>query len=202
MSATLSSLFVFEAAIECAGNWKRFDSFAWFRNTELEKPQDWTIVYTHHRESGLLDQSNASVIRKDLLPFAECDDPDVVFESHSHWAVGHIDGFSLRVFRDGEITDAFRVYHRLVEQMDNYSILDENDYSERELDATYENIPIAVGSLKHEYKLPVDWIDQTYGWLSEYRSGALENTSDQGAWPDEEDFLAAFFALGYERLVD
>jgi len=39
-------------------------------------------------------------------------------------------------------------------------------------------------------------------YLSEYRSGALENTSDQGAWPEEEDFLAAFSALGYERIEE
>lgn len=202
MSATLASLYVEEAAVEAAGNWKRFDSFAWFRNTELDKPQDWTIVYTHHRESGLLDQSNASVFRKALAPFAEGDDPDVVFESHSHWAVGHVDGFSLRVFKDDKITEAFRVYHRLAERLDDYPILDEQDYSQREDDATYANIPLAVGSLKHEFNLPNDWADQTCGWLSEFRPSALENTDDQGGWPDEEDFLAAFSALEYERIED
>jgi len=200
MSANLVSFYTEEAATKAAGNWKRFESFAWFRNAELEKPGDWTIVYIEHRDSRLLDRSNALVFRKALAPFSESNDPDVVFESHSHFAVGHIDGFSLRVFKNGEITEAFRVYHRLVERMDGYPILDEDDYSQRELDATFENLPIAVGSLKHEFSLPEDWVDQTYGWLSENRENALENRDDQGGWPEQEDFLAAFSGLGFERV--
>ena len=59
---------------------------------------NWSIVYTHNRDSGLLDQCNAEVIAESLKPFSEAEDPDVVFESHSHWAVGHVDGFSIRVY--------------------------------------------------------------------------------------------------------
>ena len=33
--------------------------------------------------------------------------------------------------RDGEITEAFKAYHDLMEQMDGYPILDEEDYSEQ-----------------------------------------------------------------------
>jgi hypothetical protein len=40
------------------------------------------------------------------------------FESHLHWAVRHFDGFSIRVNRDGEITEAFRVYHGLMERLE------------------------------------------------------------------------------------
>ena len=47
---------------------------------------------------------NAGVIATVLKPFCETENPDVVFESHSHWAVGHVDGFSIRVYRDGAIT--------------------------------------------------------------------------------------------------
>ena len=202
MSAILASFYTEEAAVEAAGNWKRFDSFAWFRKSELEKADDYGIFYTHHRDSGLLDQSNALVIRKALEPFSEGNSPDVVFESHSHFAVGHIDGFSLRVFKNGEITEAFRAYHDLVVRMDEYPILDEQDYSQRELDAAYENIPLSAGNLADDFDLPDDWVDQTYSWLSEHRENALENRDDHGAWPEEDDFLAAFSALGYERIED
>ncbi len=75
--------------------------------------KNWSIVYTHNRDSGLLDQSNAEVIARALTHFTTGDNADVVFESHAHWAVGHVDGFSIRVYRDGEITDAFRTYHAL-----------------------------------------------------------------------------------------
>ena len=79
--------------------------------------------------AGLLDQSNADAIAEAMEPFTDGDDPDVVMESHCHWAVGHVDGFSIRVYRDGEITEAFKAYHDLMEQLDGYPILDEEDYS-------------------------------------------------------------------------
>ena len=63
--------------------------------------------------------------------------------------MGHVDGFSIRVFDGhGEITEAFKKYHELAEQMDDYPILDESDYSERELTATFENIDDAAWRLK------------------------------------------------------
>ena len=189
-----------ESARESAGNWQNFNCFVWFRAKELEDPENWSVIYTHNRDSGLLDQSNASVIQAALKPFTVGDDPDVVMESHSHWAVGHVDGFSLRVFRDGEITEAFKVYHKLTERMADYPILDEMDYSNRECEATYVNVGESAWRLKQQYELPEDWQDSVYSWLSDHRCSALENTSDQGGWPDEDDLVAAFEALGYEAV--
>ena len=197
MSTKLGAMDLKEAAADSTGNWKRMDSFMWFRASELTDADNWAVIYTHHRDSGLLDQSNASVIRKALKAFTETDNPDVVFESHSHFLVGHIDGFSIRVFKRGRITKAFRKYHELAEQMDCYPILDEDDYSRREYEATYENIPLAAGSLQHEYELPEDWHSEVFSWLSENNESSLESRDDQGGWPSEEELKAAFTALGY-----
>lgn len=188
-----------DAAKQAAGNWQRFDSFAWFRRNELKRPEDWSILYTHNRDSGLIDQSNAAVINKAMLPFTEGDDPDVVMESHSHWACGFVDGFSLRVFKRGRITKAFRTYHELAVQMDEYPILDETDYSNREYEATYENLDLAAWKLKREFDLPSNWQSNVFDWLWQNRDTALENTDDQGGYPDHEDLKAAFDALGYQR---
>ena len=195
----LGELDLKEAAKQAAGNWQHFKCFVWDRDSELKKPEDWAVIYTHNRDSGLLDQSNAGVIRKAMLPFTEDDDPDVVFESHSHWAVGHVDGLSIRVFKRGRITKAFRVYHELAERMADYPILDESDYSERESNATYDNVGEAAWRLKGEFSLPEDWQSDVYSWLSDHRDHAVENTDDQGGWPEEEDLKAAFAALGYQR---
>ena len=162
-------------------------------------PENWAIIYTHHRDSGLLDQSNAAAIGQVLQPFAEGDDPDVVFESHSHWAVGHVDGFSIRVFKNGEITPAFQRYHELTISLADYPILDEDDYSQREYEATLENIPIVAWRLKDEYELPDDWVWQVYQWFSDHDSSAVENTDDQGGYPSEEQLVDAFAALGFAR---
>ena len=98
-------------------------------------------------------QSNAAVIADVLRPFSETENPDVVFESHSHWAVGHVDGFSIRVYRDGEITEAFRAYHGLMERLDGYPVLDEADYSSREYEAALENIEDAAWRIKSSLRL-------------------------------------------------
>lgn len=197
---TLGTLDLEYAAKKAAGNWQRFDSFVWFRDKDVEDADQWAIIYTHNRDSGLLDQSNASVIAKAMAPFTEGDDPDVVFESHSHWAVGHVDGFSIRVFDgNGEITEAFRKYHELAEAKEDYPILDEQDYGERELEATLENIADAAWRLKSEFTLPEGWVWQVYDWLSENRSGEIENRDDQGGYPSEEAMREAFDALGFEK---
>lgn len=196
---TLGTLDLEDAAKKAAGNWQRFDSFVWFRDRDLEDADQWAIIYTHNRDSGLLGQSNANVIANAMAPFTEGDDPDVVFESHSHWAVGHVDGFSLRVFDgNGEITEAFRKYHELAEAMDGYPILDEQDYGERELEATLENIEQAALRLKNEFTLPEGWVWSVYDWLSENRSAEVENRDDQGGYPSEEALREAFEALNFE----
>ncbi len=200
MSHRLGELDLEDAAQAVAGNWKKFDSFVWFRADELDVTENWAVIYTHHRDSGLLDQSNASVISKELAPFTEGDDSDVVFESHHHWAVGHVDGFSVRVFKYGQITDAFRRYHALAAAMAIYPILDEEDYTRREYEATVENIGDAAWQLKNEYDLPDDWQHEVYGWLSDNESSEIENVDDQGGYPSEEALQRAFDSLGYESL--
>jgi hypothetical protein len=189
------------AAREAVGNWQRFESFCWFRRNEVEAPEDWAIFYTSHRDSGLLDQSNSAVIEKAMEPFTEDDDPDVVNESHNHWAVGHIDGFSVRVFRNGEVTQAFETYHELSERMAEYPVLDEDDYSQREFEATVENLTDSAWRLKDEYELPEDWESDVYDWLSNNSCGAIENTDDRGGYPDEDELKEAFEALGYQRMA-
>jgi hypothetical protein len=191
-----------DAAKEAAGNWREFSCFVWHRETEIDDPGNWAIIYTHNRDSGLLDQGNADAIAKAMEQFSDTDDPDVVFETHDHWAVGHVDGFSIRVFKHGQITDAFKTYHDLMEQLDGYAILDEEDYSRREYEATLENITDSAWRLKHEYDLPDDWESEVYSWLTDHRPSAVENRADQGGYPSEEDLREAFNALGYEPIDD
>lgn len=196
----LGTLDLEDAALKASGNWKRFESFVWFR--EVEDADQWAVIYTHNRDSRLLDQSNSKVISKALESFTNGDNPDVVMESHSHWAVGHVDGFSVRVFdQNGEITQAFRTYHELAEKMDIYPILDESDYSEREYEATLDNIKDAARRLNDDFNLPDGWECEAYSWLSENRSGEIENRDDQGGYPSEEAIRAALEALRFAKAI-
>ena len=165
MANRLGELDLEDAAEHAAGNWKRFECFGWHREDEIDNPENWAILYTHHRDSGLLDQSNATVIAKALTPYTDDDIPTVVMESHNHWAVGYIDGFSIRVFDTrNQITEAFRAYHHLAEKMAIYPILDEEDFSNREYEATVEIIVDAAWRLRDDYEI--------IGWrLSDDRTG-------------------------------
>lgn len=200
----LSDSEVSDLAKELSGNWKRMKSFAWFRESEINDSDQWAIVYTHHRESGLLDRSNAGVIGKAMLPFAEKDgdDPDVVMETHSHFAVGWIAGFSIRCLdQQGNLTEAFRRYAELHVAMEQYPILDEEDFSNREYEATVENIVDAAKSIEDEYELPDDWQHEVYSWFSDNECGELESASDQGGYPSEEALQRAMNAL-FKRTDD
>jgi len=162
MTTSLGELTLEEAAKQAVANWHNFDCFVWFRRNEIDDAENWAILYTHHRDSDLLDQSNASIIEEALERFTEGDDPAVVFESHSHWLVGHIDGFSIRVYRNGEITEAYRTYRDLQERLADYPVLDEEDYGKREFEATLENIVDTAWRLKREYDLSEEWESEVY----------------------------------------
>jgi hypothetical protein len=202
MSTLIGEMTIEDAARAAVGNWKRFNCFVWDRLHDLDVPDAWAIIYTNNRDSGLLDLSNADAIAGAMEPFTVGDDPDVVFESHTHWAVGHVDGFSIRVIKDGEITEAFKAYHDFAERLAQYPILDESDYGEREYVATIENIAESAWHLRHEYHLPEGWEGDVYSWLGENRQRAVENRDDRGGYPEEDDLRAAFEALGYLRLED
>lgn len=190
-----------DAARQAAGNWRQFDSFAWFRKSKLKRPDNWAVIYTHHRDSGLLDQSNAGVITEAMMPFTEGTDPDVVFEDHSHWAVGFVSGFSLRVFRRGKIIRAFRVYHDLAVRMDDYPVLDETDYSQRELEATLSNLKDAAWRVRNEFQLPEGWEPEVYDWLADNDANELESRDDQGGYPTEATLRGCFQQLGYPQAI-
>ena len=202
MTTTIGEPDLKEAAKEAAGNWQQFDCFAWFRQRDLEAPNDWALIYTHNRDSGLLDQSNAEAVAETMRLFTAGDDPDVVFESHDHWAVGHVDGFSIRVYRRGRITKAFRTWHNLQTRMADYAVLDDEDYSAREYDATLENIADAAWRAKREYNLHEEWESDVYSWLSDHDSSEIENVDDRGGYPSEDSLRRAFDALGYERIAE
>ena len=73
MTTTLGELDLESAAKEAAGNWREFDCFSWDRSNEIEDADQFCLVYTHNRDSGLLDQSNAEAIHEAMEPFLDRD---------------------------------------------------------------------------------------------------------------------------------
>lgn len=184
------------AAEQMAGNWRRFECFVWSRGYRLEDADRWCIWYSSHRDSGLLAKSNEKEINERLEPFGEGDDPDLVFESHSHWAVGHIDGVSIRVYKpDGSITPAFKEICHINEALNRYPVLDEQGYSDLEFEATLENYACEMWS--HRNELPEGWEGEVYSWFSDNgHDRFIENRDDQGGWAPREAIIEALQDLG------
>jgi hypothetical protein len=76
--SSIAEMDIEEAAKQAAGNWGKFECFAWHRAWDIEDADSFAIVYTKNRDSGLLDQSNHAAISKALEPFTDGDDPDMI----------------------------------------------------------------------------------------------------------------------------
>ena len=187
-----------ERGKEAAGNWKKFESFAWFRRNEVDDSDNWTIITTTHRDAGLLQQSNAEAIEKEMMEFP---DEDVMRHSASHWAVGWVEGWEIRVFENKEqteVTKAFVEICKLNDALEDYPMLDESDYSEKEYEATIENISSASwGKAKDEEDLPEDWVAQMYGWFWDNLPEAIESCDDQGGYPNDKQVIECLKGLGF-----
>ena len=108
-------------AKEFEGNHLKFTNFGW--HDEPEDSERWGIFYTNHRDSGLLEQSNAHVFATELeKPEYE---NDVRSEHHGHWGVGWVDGYAIRVRNDdGSFTGAYLKYMELKLALADYPVLD------------------------------------------------------------------------------
>jgi hypothetical protein len=198
--ATIGELDLESAAREAAGNWLQFDCFSWDKANEIEDSEQFAIVYTRHRDSELVEISNAEAIAEAMEPFLDQEPCGVSEEHHTHFAIGWCEGYSIRVFRDGQITDAFRTYHELQRRLTDYPLLDDEDYCQKEYEATIENITEAAWRVKRDYDLPDDWEAVVYRWLSNHECTEIENVDGRGGWPSEEAIGRAFNALGYEKI--
>jgi len=185
-----------EAAEELVGNWMEFDSFSWDRSRELDDADQYCLVYTVNRDSGLTEQSNADAIYEALKPFLN---KGVLEEHHAHWACGWCEGYAIRVYRNGRITRPFRSWWKLQQRLADYPLLNEDDYLARVFEATLANIADAAWRLKREYDLPPDWAFQVYRWLSDHDCAEIENDDDRGGYPSELWLQRAFEALNFRR---
>jgi hypothetical protein len=122
-------------AKDLEGNWQKFQSFGWSSEDRPDDSDKWCIVYTHNRDSGTVERSNAQVIAETMAPFLgwHKDGADAQAEHHGHWAVGWVDGYAIRV-RDtqGNPTPAFVAWCEMQMAIENYSVLDSGRHSEME----------------------------------------------------------------------
>lgn len=179
-------------ATDMAGNWRKWDCFSWYA-----KPWDaenWCIYYTHNRDSDILSESNAAMIDKRMTQFVDSDneDADVHPEHHNHWACGWIEGYAVRVYADnpeGNITPAFAEIASIMAELENYLVLDEEDYSQRECDAAWDAIADIAGVSPDDE----DTINAIIEQVGDDGSGWECNPDE--AWRHESEIREAAIAL-------
>lgn len=102
------------------------------------------VIYTKTRDSDLIEESNYPIILKSLTTIWDSltsrksyserrlnDYPPIVDARFNHFLCGYYD--AILVHRSAPIEILLKAIE-LIEAIENYSILDESDYSERELD--------------------------------------------------------------------
>lgn len=203
-----------EAAQAVAGNHYRIPHFAWDA-----RPDDgdlWMLYHTKHVESDALTESNHFAILK-ALPETE---DRVAWQVFDHFVYGGnaIDAVAIRVYTetplgstlpegDGtftmqngvfyrkEITDEFRTFHGLMERMEGYPVLDEEDWTEREEVRAIQTLKDAAEYRDGgEIKLTDDQAYAVREWLHNKRN--LGDGDLQEYVRDKQDFEDALDALG------
>jgi hypothetical protein len=100
-----------------------------------------------NRDSNLLEISNFEVITKDLMTTFPL---DFRIENYSHWLVGNVDRLVCRILKheipfidevkQEDITIAFRAAMEWLDQLKNYPVADENDYSDKQFEEAIKQI--------------------------------------------------------------
>lgn len=184
------------AAKDLAGNRARFNSFC---NFDDDLDASWAILYTHNRDSGLLAESNAAEIEKAMAPFVAADNGDAKEYCSNHGACGWIAGYAIRVYApSGAVTSAFLAFAALQARLEEHPVLNEEDWLNREYNATLENIQSELRRIDHTYSgSDEDLAGEVYSWLCENEKSAIECIDDQGAYPSDDELQAALVGLGY-----
>jgi hypothetical protein len=190
-----------ELAQESAGNWMRFQAFGWDRRYDLDRPHDWAIFYTHNRDSGLAEQSNARAIDSVMEKFGD----DAVSERHNHCLVGWVEGYSIRVYDEqGQVTEAFKAWCDVQERLADYPLLDEDDLGNKECEACYDNIVEVVDRVwrmtdrdESVGEVPEGLYGDVYNWFWDHDQGEVENRDGHGGCPSEQGVERALAGLGY-----
>ncbi len=171
------------AELPQAGNWQGDEHFEWRgRPADAER---WTLCHIRHRDSILSAQSNAATVEQAMAGFGN----DVLFQRFDHWQFGWVDAVVVRVFGPGdEQTEAYAALCELLLRLKDRPVLDETDYSKRVYEATTENIREAV----HLHpgvvidRLPDDFPALMFDWFWNHDDRAVENTDDQGGYPNDD----------------
>lgn len=178
---------------------RRPSDFGWFGDDKFF--DTWILGdVIRHRDSNLLEESNADALLKMLnTEHSELKDDWEIIRCN-HWAVGWAEHLGFRAVEDDRETPTtiFKILKAWVYSLLKYPFADDNDLSEREYKATLNNIEMEGRSYVKDGAAE-GWESEVYSWLSDSSEyyGEVEDSDFNGAYPSEKSIKAALKALGY-----
>lgn len=155
------------------------------------------------RDSRLMEASNFDIAWKRLsdaslhLKIEEEDNcpggDSCRIVTENHWAVGWVEWIAIHKSDTGALAEA----EKIIEELENYPVLDDEDYSRREYEAAIENITDSLRMLG--YGADDNLAKDIFSWLSNNDDYALENTDDSGAWIPDDKILEAIEGICTNR---
>jgi len=185
-------------AKEFAGNWGRAggpDS-CWAFNEE-KHPEYWGLLLLVSRDTSecSVEASNFAVMEKRFKKFLTGKNPSLKEVRITHWACGWIDGFGIKVYQDKgkKFTKAFLELIKIQQELERYSVLDDDDYFERRYKFACESVKDHIEYRLFQNKIEADAETLVYEFRDKYPNDfdAIDDTSDCTDKIDE--FLAGKF---------
>ncbi len=87
-----------------------------------------------------------------------------------------------RVLHTYAPTKILLVWQDIENSLEDYPVLNEGDYSEREYNATLEGIEDAASyfARQHDVDLPEDYVNTLFNWFWDNLQSAVESSEDTG----------------------
>jgi len=178
------------------GNWDREKNFSFWHDDA--NPATMSIRFTATRDSGLMEQSNAAAIESILSDYwqlgAISDGDNAEPITCGHWAVGHVDGYLIRMFDDGVPTIAAGIMALIDDRLAECPVLDDGDYIRREEIALRDAVRDIIRQVSGAPVADDATVTDVVRWLYDNAPDEMENRDDTGAYPSEGAVMAALIA--------
>jgi hypothetical protein len=172
---------------------KRHSDFGYHGSNE-EMFVTWSYgPVIQHRDSGLLEESNAAALKKALEEAAKegiFSEDDYDITSANHWAVGWTEHLNFRAIESEESREPTAIFHWLTDwfaSISDYPVADEEDYRERQFEYSMSALDDMLAS-KLRDDVPEDWKSHVFRGMDE--------PPNEDYW-NEEDAIQVARLLGY-----
>jgi hypothetical protein len=152
-----------------------------------DNPDMWVMVQGIKQMMSALDECNMKSVIESLK---ELEDQSQVLQCRGG-------EYAVRVLNeDGTETEAGKCLKEIMQDLSDYPVLDDAEYSQWEYDNQLEIIRDTARGMRDE--LPENWDELVWKWLWDNEQGSMDVSTDEG-FIDEDAISRAIVALGFNE---